>query len=72
MARGPATFRERDVTAAIRAAIKAGQEVYRVEIGKGGEIRIITSREAVPATPAGNPWDEVFDEDDVALRSRIP
>lgn len=58
MSRGPTTFRQRDVEAAIRAARNAGEQVYRVEVGKDGRIIIITSREnAEPPAPA-NPWDE--------------
>jgi hypothetical protein len=43
MARGPTTFRQRDVTAAIRAAGAAGLLVARVEIDKSGKIVIVTS-----------------------------
>lgn len=59
MSRGASTFRQRDVTAAIRAAEAAGKEVYRVEIGKDGKIVIITSREEAEAIMVeANPWDE--------------
>lgn len=68
MSRGAATFRQRDAEALIRAVKAAGEQVYRVEVGKDGRIIIITSREnAEPPAPA-NPWDEVFDEGDVAVR----
>jgi hypothetical protein len=42
MARGPTTFRQRDVTAAIKAAAAAGLLVARVEIDKSGKIVIVT------------------------------
>jgi hypothetical protein len=32
MSRGPATFKQRDLAAAIRAAVQAGQQVDRIEI----------------------------------------
>jgi hypothetical protein len=42
MARAPTTFRQRDVTAAIKAASAAGLLVARVEIDKSGKIVIVT------------------------------
>jgi hypothetical protein len=42
MARGCSTFRQRDVTAAIKAAGAAGLLVARVEIDKSGKIVIVT------------------------------
>lgn len=42
MARSPTTFRQRDVTAAIKAAGAAGLLVSRVEIDKSGKIVIVT------------------------------
>src|SRR6516225_5922605 len=48
MTRAPATFRQSDVTKAIRAARKAGVENVRVEIAKDGRIVIVTGR-AQPA-----------------------
>jgi len=48
MTRAPATFRQSDITKAIRAARKAGVENVRVEIAKDGRIVIVTGR-AQPA-----------------------
>ena len=48
MRRAPATFRQSDITKAIRAARKAGVENVRVEIAKDGRIVIVTGR-AQPA-----------------------
>lgn len=62
MSRGPTTFRQRDVSAAIKAARDAGCEVYRVEIGKDGKISIVTSRELIATSPEPNPWDVVLTE----------
>jgi hypothetical protein len=61
MSRGPQTFRQRDVAAAIRAAKTAGLEVARVEVGKDGKIVIVTTN-GVPIEPPapGNEWDVVF------------
>jgi len=78
MSRGPLTFRQRDVEAAIRAARATGCEIVRVEVDKAGKIAVITAREGLPSQPApettpANPWDEVFsDEGETKVRPRIP
>jgi hypothetical protein len=46
MSRAPSTFRQQDVTRAIRAAKAAGVEIQRIEIAKDGRIVIITAAEA--------------------------
>ena len=59
MSRGQQTFRERDVTKAIKAAVKAGIPVERVEIGKQGKISIATVKapDAVSREePEKNEW----------------
>jgi hypothetical protein len=64
MSRGPATFRQRDLTAAVKAMRAAGCEVARVEIGKDGKIVVVTgtaSGEAAEA--AGNFFDEKMKHD---------
>jgi hypothetical protein len=58
MARGPCTFRQRDVTAAIRAALDAGVQVARVEVNADGKIVMIIGK---IAETAKNEWDEEFD-----------
>ena len=62
MSRGPSTFRQRDVKAAIKAVVDAGYEVARVEIGRDGKIIIVPTRAAAAGTAEENPWDEVLDE----------
>jgi hypothetical protein len=59
MSRGPATFRQRDLTAAVKAMRAAGCEVVRVEIGKDGKIIVVTGTGAVKASEAA---DNFFDE----------
>ena len=44
MSHRPATFRQRDVTAAVKAAIAAGLDIARVEIDKTGKIILITCK----------------------------
>jgi hypothetical protein len=41
MARGPCTFKQQDVTRALRATVAAGIEVRRVEIDKNGKIVLV-------------------------------
>ena len=42
MSRGPQSFKQRDVAAAIKAARAAGLEVQRVEVDRDGKIVIVT------------------------------
>ena len=66
MARIRLTFRERDVTAAIRAVEKAGHKVARVSISQDGSIVVELAphvgRETAP-TPEPNEWDKVYHDD---------
>jgi hypothetical protein len=41
MSRGPCTFKQQDVTRALRAADAAGREVHRVEIDRNGKIVLV-------------------------------
>ena len=45
MARGPATFKQADLTRAVKAARAAGLDVARTEIMPDGMIRLIHSAE---------------------------
>jgi hypothetical protein len=59
MARGKSTFRQRDVTAAIKGVQKAGCEVARVEV-EDGKIIVIAGKPTEAAAEAGqgtNEWD---------------
>ena len=60
MSRSQQTFKQRDVTKAIKATVKAGIAVERVEIDKGGKIIIVTAKakDAVNGdNPEKNEWD---------------
>ena len=48
MARAPSTFRQVDVTKAVKAVRSAGVDIVRVELTKDGKIVIVTG-EAQPA-----------------------
>jgi hypothetical protein len=43
MARAPCTFRQTDVTRAVKAVAAAGVHISRVEIDKSGKIVIVTA-----------------------------
>ncbi len=64
MARGACTFKQQDVTRALRAAVAAGIEVQRYEIDKDGKIVVVTGKPHKSADDgngnSGNPWDEVL------------
>lgn len=42
MARGPSTFRQADITKAVKAVRAAGVDIARVEVAKDGRIVIVT------------------------------
>ena len=68
MARVRLTFRERDITAAIRAVEKTGHKVARVTIGQDGSIVVELAPLADSETTPGpekqpNPWDEIFEDE---------
>lgn len=58
MARVPCTFRQQDVTRAMRAVTAAGQHVRRVEIDKDGKIVVVVGSDDQAASEANsNAWD---------------
>jgi hypothetical protein len=59
MARAPSTFRQLDVTRAIRAVAAAGVHISRVEIDKTGKIVIITAdpTDRLGEMTEANEWD---------------
>jgi hypothetical protein len=58
MPRGPTTFRQRDLAAALKAAAAAGAKVARVEVGKDGRIILILAGKELPDDKTeANEWD---------------
>jgi hypothetical protein len=62
MSRGQQTFKQSDVIKALKAAVRAGFAVERVEIDKNGKIVVVTARPEDVANeekPGKNEWDGV-------------
>jgi hypothetical protein len=60
MARGACTFKQQDVTRALKATQAAGLNVQRIEIDKNGKIVVVTGEimDQRPQ-PQGNEWDNL-------------
>ena len=62
MARRPSTFRQRDLTAAVKAVVAAGREVARAEIDMttGNIVLVIGKAQEQPdENKGGNEWDRI-------------
>jgi flagellar hook protein FlgE len=59
MSRGPQTFRQRDLCAAIKAVVAAGGKVARVEVDKDGRIIVVLAngKEQLVDKAVANEWD---------------
>jgi hypothetical protein len=61
MARAPSTFRQQDVTKAVKAVTAAGVHIARIEIDKAGKIVIITAAavDRLGESTEVNEWDRL-------------
>jgi len=58
MPRKACTFKQSDVTRALKAARKAGADVARVEIDRQGKIVIVMGKPSEASEVDANPWDD--------------
>jgi len=67
MGHGPCTFKEVDLTRALRAAQKAGLDVERAELARDGKIVLVFKRkgEMMP-NDERNEWDDEINGPDQA------
>jgi hypothetical protein len=64
MGHGRCTFKEVDLTRALRAAKKAGAHVARAEIARDGKIVLVLNKDdQAPSRSESNEWDEINGED---------
>jgi hypothetical protein len=61
MARARSTFRQQDVTRAVKAVIAAGLNVAGVKVSAQGDIQVLTNDAKVqdPPTQGENEWDRL-------------
>jgi hypothetical protein len=61
MSRRPSSFRQRDLTRAVKAVIAAGLHVAGVKVSAQGDIEVVTGDERVHDSPpqGGNEWDRL-------------
>lgn len=57
MARGASTFRQQDVTRALKATAAAGFEVQRIEIDKSGKIVLVTGPSKANEDDRESEWE---------------
>jgi hypothetical protein len=59
MGRRPCTFKQSDVTKAVRAVVAAGVEVARVEVDKDGRIVVVAGKPAPDESRGDSEWDRI-------------
>ena len=57
MSRGPCTFKQRDITKAVKAVVAAGVQIERVEVDKDGKISVVTAKPIGSAAASGKELD---------------
>jgi hypothetical protein len=63
MSRTPSTFRQNDVTKALKAAAAAGLHVVGYKIDPQGKIEVVIGRPEAQDSSSTNAWDTVLRHD---------
>ena len=64
MGHGRCTFKEVDLTRALRAAKKAGANVARAEVARDGKIVLVLKKDVeTPSVSERNEWDDIDGKD---------
>jgi hypothetical protein len=74
MGRGPLNFRQRDVTALVKATENAGKKVSRVGLDKEGNILIYVGGSNMPVTKTKlSEWDKIdeYELDQARLHQKL-
>jgi hypothetical protein len=58
MSRGPQTFRQRDVTKAVKALAAAGKSVAEIRVDKSGAHIVVVGEPGKTTEPERNEWDQ--------------
>jgi hypothetical protein len=59
MSRGPSTFKQQDLTRALRGALAAGVDVEKVVISAGKIVVVVGRSGDRKSSDSGNEWDDV-------------
>jgi hypothetical protein len=59
MSRQPPSFRQRDLTRAVKAVISAGLRVAGVKVNAQGDIEVVAADERAQEAQGGNEWDRL-------------
>jgi hypothetical protein len=59
MSRRSCTFKQSDVTKAVKAVVAAGVEVARVEVDKNGRIVVVAGKPVPNEDREGSEWDRI-------------
>jgi len=71
MPRKPCTFRQSDLTRALKAVKAAGVEAAIVKITRDEIVVKLLDKAAAARESSGNEWDVVYDADSAPVRSRV-